>query len=102
LLAARSLPPATALALGRLLSACGLEGTFSGGTGEGPRPEGLLDMLPAAAEALRQAHSAARTPDDVIRMARAALRMGRGIMLSFAPSAPTGTRVEGACALCAP
>ena len=85
----RSLPPATALALGRLLSACGLDSAFSGVAGEAA-PEGLLEFLPAAAEALRQSESAARSPDDVIRMARAALRMGRGIMLSFAPSAPAG------------
>ena len=86
-----SLPPATALALGRLFDACGLESAFSGGAGVAP-PDGLLDMLPGAAEALRQAHSNARTPDDLLRMARAALRMGRGVMLSFAPSAPTGAR----------
>ncbi len=88
----RSLPPATALALGRLLHACGLDSAFSGVAGASAPAEGLLEMLPAAAEALRQSESAARTPEDVIRMARAALRMGRGVMLSFAPSAPTGAR----------
>ena len=85
---ARSLAPSTALALGRLLSACGLESSFSGGAGEAAAPEGLLDVLPGAAETLRQTESAARLPEDHIRMARAALRMGRGIMVSFGFGAP--------------
>ena len=83
-----SLAPSTALALGRLLSACGLESSFSGGAGDTAAPDGLLDVRPGAAETLRQTESAARLPDDHIRMARAALRMGRGIMLSFGFGAP--------------
>lgn len=82
------LAPSTALALGRLLSACGLESSFSGGATDCAAPEGLLDVLPGAAETLRQTESAARTPDDHIRMARAALRMGRGVMLSFGAGCP--------------
>ena len=80
--------PATALALGRLLSACGLDSTFSGGVASTAVPDGLLDVLPGAAETLRQTESSARLPEDHIRMARAALRMGRGIMLSFGFGAP--------------
>jgi len=83
-----SLAPSTALALGKLLAACGLSGNFTGSL-DAPLPDtGLLDLLPQAAEELRQAESAARRPEDVTRMVRAALRMARGIMLSFAAGAP--------------
>ena len=95
---AGSLTPTAAKALRKLFDALGmevddacLEGSSSSGT------PGLLDILPEATEAIRQAESSARSADDLIRMARAALRMTRGIMLSFAAGAPPGTRVHLSC-----
>jgi hypothetical protein len=86
---ATSMSPATALALGKLLSAVGIQDTLAADACLDAQAErSLLDFLPEATEALRQAESSARSADDVVRMARAALRMTRGIMLSFADGAP--------------
>ena len=76
------------MALGKLLSAVGIEDRLADASLDVQADRSLLDILPEATEALRQAESSARSADDVVRMARAALRMTRGIMLSFAHGAP--------------
>ena len=85
---ATRLSPATALALGKLLSAVGIQDTLGDASLDAQVERSLLDFLPEATEALRQAESSARSAEDVVRMARAALRMTRGIMLAFAHGAP--------------
>lgn len=86
-----SLSPAAAAALRKLLDALGVqEQLMDVSSDESSYSAGLLDILPDATEALRQAESSARSAEDVIRMARAALRMKRNIMVSFAQGAPAG------------
>lgn len=93
--AVSGLTPASAHALGSLFTACGLEHSLARGQSVAALPPGgLLAALPAAAELLRRSKSDAGAADDLLRMARAALRMRRGIMLSF--SGPAAAAEGGA------
>lgn len=98
------LPPSTVRALSLLFKTVGLPEAAAFLSPAPNTRHTLLSLLPTASEALRQAEHGPRGAEDVLRMARSAMRLRRGIFVSFAPgvwpSPPERARLATALAAC--
>ncbi|KAL3142705.1 hypothetical protein ABBQ38_003006 [Trebouxia sp. C0009 RCD-2024] len=80
------LPAATQASIGRLLSACGLQGEVEGGLGSEQANKRLRLFVPAAAELSRQREATQLGPKHQLSMVRAALRLGRQVTVGLSNS----------------